>query len=191
MQNYIVFASRIDIQFLVRKGLVTRVGWFKLFVIYFFCTNTDLCHLPKVKENDKIIDKSKNPDWASAEMANFFLSFIALLVFLFTYNLELESFDSATRAFINSAFADFFHCISSPGLIIYGFIGTRRKCYQIIKKMEMQAKQICCGIGCWKRILGKTKKLLVESSNFLVWNNIPGKEKYLVFVVIFFFKSVK
>ena len=117
-----------------------------LFLYRFLSKQTDTN--VSIKEVNKKKERKRNFIPAKLGMALVFSSFIALLVFLFTYNLELESFDSATRAFINAAFSDFFHCISSPGLIIYGFIGTRRKCYEIMKKMDTQAKQLCCGIGC-------------------------------------------
>ena len=65
----------------------------------------------------------------------------SLSFFIFTYSYKSDSFDSATRAFLNAAFVDLFHCIISPVVVISGSMDARRNVWEMFSKLLGKAKR--------------------------------------------------
>ena len=59
---------------------------------------------------------------------------ITLTFFLLTFSYKSDSFDGATRAFLNAVFVDLVHCIISPVVIICGSMDARRKVKEVISR---------------------------------------------------------
>ena len=59
----------------------------------------------------------------------------SLSFFIFTYSYKSDSFDSATRAFLNAALVDLFHCIISPVVVISGSMEARRNVWEMFSNL--------------------------------------------------------
>ena len=80
-----------------------------------------------VTEVDKKKDRKKNLVPAKTGLLVFGIYILSTVVFSTTYGYKSEKLDSATRAFINAAYCDFLHCISSPLIILLGSTDAKKK----------------------------------------------------------------
>ena len=58
------------------------------------------------------------------------------LYFMFTFSYNSADLDSATRSFLNAAYADFFHCLGYPLLVIYGSSEARKRITEMCANMQ-------------------------------------------------------
>ena len=86
-------------------------------------------------EADKKKDRKRNLIPAHIGIGVLATYAFTLGFFIFTYSYKSDNFDSATRAFLNAAFTDLFHCIITPVVIIYWSMDTRRKIRSIFSNM--------------------------------------------------------
>ena len=109
--------------------------------IIFLCTFTNIsCNIflsfylneksennTAVAEVDKKKDRKRNFVPAKTGILVFGIYILSMGVFLTTYGYKSEKLDSATRAFVNAAYSDFHHCISSPLIILLGSKDAKNK----------------------------------------------------------------
>ena len=79
----------------------------------------------KVKDRKK--DRKRNLIPAKLGMITLALYPSTVLYFMFTFSSKSTDLDSATRSFLNAAYADFFHCLGYPLLVIYGSAEARKR----------------------------------------------------------------
>ena len=127
--------------------------WNQLIMIFFFVVNV-LCNLflyrflGKMTANiarsefDRKKDRKRNLVPAHIGMIVFATYVVTLSFFTFTYSYKSDSFDSATRAFLNAAFVDLFHFIISPVVIIAGSMDARRRVREIFENSMGKIRDI-------------------------------------------------
>ena len=98
-----------------------------------------------INEVDRKKDRKRNFVPASIGMIVFIFHGFGVMLFMITYTYNSKIFDSATRAFLNAAFADCIHCIISPVILIYGSRDARRKYNEILSNLVAKARPTLSG----------------------------------------------
>ena len=79
-----------------------------------------------IKETDKKKDRKRNFIPAQASIACAVVMVVSYMVFALLYSIQ-DTFDTATKAFLLSSYADCIPCIIGPGILILGAPAIRRK----------------------------------------------------------------
>jgi hypothetical protein len=95
-----------------------------------------------IKEVDKKKDRKRNLIPANIGLYVFVFYGLSMVLFLITYNYKSENLDSGTRAFLNAAYADIHHCVSSPIFIFFGSADARKLLSQLISNGMVKIKQM-------------------------------------------------
>ena len=82
-------------------------------------------------EVDRKKDRKRNLVPARLGLVLIFFYFITVMLFMVTYTYKLDSFDSATRAFLNNAQTDLHICIFHPIIMLWGSKDARNKLKKI------------------------------------------------------------
>ena len=80
-----------------------------------------------LKPSDKKKEKKRNLMPAQVGFLSMIIYFITMVMYTSLYAYKSETFDSATRAFCIAVYADFFHCLFSPLVILLGSADARRR----------------------------------------------------------------
>ena len=82
-----------------------------------------------LEEKCEILVKEKKRNLMPAQVGfpSMFIYFITMVMYTSLYAYKSETFDSATRAFCIAVYADFFHCLFSPLVIILGSADAKRR----------------------------------------------------------------
>ena len=116
-------------QFLIFLCIVTNVSC-NIFLSFYLTEKSE--NNTAVREVDRKKDRKRNLVPAKTGLLVFVFYIMSMLVFMTTYAYKSEKLDSATRAFINSVYADFHHCVSSPLVILLGSTDAKKKLSHIL-----------------------------------------------------------
>ena len=156
-------------QFLIFLCIVTNVSC-NIFLSFYLTEKSE--NNIAVREVDRKKDRKRNLVPAKTGLLVFVFYIMSMLVFMTTYAYKSEKLDSATRAFINSVYADFHHCVSSPLVILLGSTDAKKKLSHILNsglqivKRPFQAKNNW-GVIIFTEIYWLSNLISTKSSTYL------------------------
>ena len=109
------------------------------------CCNLWLCrYLSKMtlrntalQAKDRKRDRKRNLLPAKIGLISLVFYVLTYCFFMFTYSHKSTNLDSATRAFFNAAYADFFHCLYFPLVTIYGSAEARERIWKVFADVRL------------------------------------------------------
>ena len=93
---------------------------------------------------DKKKDRKRNLMPENIGLYVFVYYGLSMVVFQITYNYESGNLDGGTQAFLNAAYADIHHCVSSPIIIFFGSVDAQKLLSELITNGVVKLKQIFC-----------------------------------------------